>query len=116
MKIAFAQLSPVHGDTPATVALVAEAARAAAADGARLIVFPECFLTGGSFDDRAALLQAAVDIERGDLAPILLAAREADIHVVVGFYQKSGPQALNTAALIGPEASSACITRCTCRS
>lgn len=103
MKISFAQLSPVHGDTPATTALVAEAARAAAADGARLIVFPECFLTGGSFDDRASLLRAAVDIERGDLAPILEAARAADIHVVVGFYQKSGAQALNTAALIGPE-------------
>lgn len=103
MKISFAQLSPVHGDTAATIAVVADAARKAATEGAKLIVFPECFLTGGSFDDRHSLLAVAVDIERGDLAPILDASRESGIHIVVGFYQKSGTQALNTAALIGPD-------------
>lgn len=103
MKISFAQFSPVHGDTAATTRLVAQKVREAAADGARLIAFPECFLTGGSFDDRQSLLAAAINIERGDLEPILAAAREADILVVVGFYQAKGDQALNTAALIGPE-------------
>jgi len=103
MKISFAQFSPIHGDTAATTALVAEKAREAAASGNRLIAFPECFLTGGSFDDRESLVAAAVDIERGDLEPILAAARDTGIHVVVGFYQRRGDQALNTAALIGPK-------------
>ncbi|MTH62578.1 carbon-nitrogen hydrolase family protein [Paracoccus litorisediminis] len=103
MKISFAQFSPVHGDTAATTALVAEKAREAAASGSRLIAFPECFLTGGAFDDRESLVAAAVDIERGDLEPILAAARDTGIHVVVGFYQRRGDQALNTAALIGPQ-------------
>lgn len=103
MKISFAQFSPIHGDTTATTNLVAQKVRDAAADGARLIAFPECFLTGGSFDDRQSLLAAAINIERGDLEPILAAARETDILVVVGFYQAKGDQALNTAALIGPE-------------
>ena len=102
MKISFAQFSPLHGDTAATTALVAEKSREAAAQGAALIVWPECFLTGGSFDDRASLRAAAVDIEAGGLDPILSAARETGIHIVVGFYQKRGEQALNTAALIGP--------------
>ncbi|SMO96367.1 carbon-nitrogen hydrolase family protein [Paracoccus laeviglucosivorans] len=103
MKISFAQFSPVHGDTAATTRLVAEKSREAATTGARLIAFPECFLTGGSFDDRDSLLAAAIDIERGDLDPIVAVARETGIHVVVGFYQKRGAEALNTAALIGPD-------------
>lgn len=103
MKISFAQFSPVHGNTNATTLLVAEKAREAAADGSKLIAFPECFLTGGSFDDRDSLLAVAVDVERGDLEPIVQAARETGIYIVVGFYQKRGQQALNTAALIGPE-------------
>ncbi|MTH79231.1 carbon-nitrogen hydrolase family protein [Paracoccus aestuariivivens] len=103
MKISFAQFSPIHGDTAATIALVAEKSREAAGLGARLIAFPECFLTGGSFDDRASLLAAAVDIERGDLEPVIAAARDGNIHIVVGFYHKRGDEALNTAALIGPQ-------------
>ncbi len=103
MKISFAQFSPIHGDTAATTRLVAEKSRQAAATEARLIAFPECFLTGGSFDDRDSLLAAAIDIERGDLDPIVAVARETGIYVVVGFYQKRDAQALNTAALIGPD-------------
>ncbi|KXF74814.1 amidohydrolase [Paramesorhizobium deserti] len=103
MKISFAQFSPVHGGTAATTRLVAQKVREAAIDGAQLIAFPECFLTGGSFDDRESLLNAAVNIERGDLEPIIAAARETGILVVVGFYQAKGDQALNTAAVIGPE-------------
>jgi predicted amidohydrolase len=103
MKISFAQFSPVHGDTAATTKLVAEKAREAAAGGSRLIAFPECFLTGGAFDDRESLRKVAVDIDRGDLEPILAAARETGILVVVGFYQVKGERAYNTAALIGPD-------------
>lgn len=103
MLLSFAQFSPRHGDTPATIALVAEKAREAAHQKAKLIAFPECFLTGGSFESRAALTHAAVDIERGDLAPILDAARESDIYIVVGFYQVDQDNVFNTAALIGPE-------------
>ncbi len=103
MKISFAQFSPIHGDTAATTRLVAEKAREAAASGSRLIVFPECFLTGGSFDDRESLKKVSIDIERGDLEPILAAARDTGILIVVGFYQVKGDAAYNTAALIGAE-------------
>lgn len=103
MKISFAQFSPVHGDTVATTNLVAEKAREAASSGSRLLAFPECFLTGGSFDDRESLRMAAINIDRGDLEPILAAARDTGILIVVGFYQIKGAQAYNTAALIGPE-------------
>ena len=103
MKISFAQFSPVHGDTAATTGLVAGKVREAAGNGAKLVAFPECFLTGGSFDDRESLRRASIDIERGDLEPILAAARETGILVVVGFYQIKGEHAYNTAALIGPD-------------
>jgi predicted amidohydrolase len=102
MKISFAQFSPIPGDTAATTRLVAAKAREAAAGGARLIAFPECFLTGGSFDDRDSLRKASIDIERGDLEPIVAAGRDTGILIVVGFYQVKGEHAYNTSALIGP--------------
>ncbi|EIM31070.1 carbon-nitrogen hydrolase family protein [Microvirga lotononidis] len=102
MKISFAQFSPIPGDTAATTRLVAAKAREAAAGGARLIAFPECFLTGGSFDDRDSLRKASIDIERGDLEPIVAVGRDTGILIVVGFYQVKGEHAYNTSALIGP--------------
>lgn len=103
MIISYAQFSPIHGDPKRTIDLVAEKVREAGSNEARLIAFPECFLTGGSFDSRESLEAAAIDIERGDLAPILEAAKTHAIHVVVGFYQKKNHNVFNTAALIGPE-------------
>lgn len=103
MKVAVVQIPPVAGDTRATIDRVAEYVRKAAEQGAELVAFPECFLTGGSFEDRDSLLARAVDIGRGDLAPILEAAAATKIHVVVGFYQTAEGEALNTAALIGPD-------------
>lgn len=102
MLLSFAQFSPIHGNTAETIALVAEKVREAANNEAKLIAFPECFLTGGSFESRASLEAAAVNIERGDLNPILHAASEHSIYVVVGFYEKKGNSVFNTAALIGP--------------
>ncbi|MDH4572859.1 carbon-nitrogen hydrolase family protein [Salinicola acroporae] len=103
MLVSFAQFSPKHGDTKATIDLVAEKAKEAAKGGARLIAFPECFLTGGSFDSREQLKKSAVDIARGDLDPIVQASKNSLIYVVVGFYQTMGNKVFNTAALVGPQ-------------
>lgn len=103
MLLSFAQFSPKHGNTAATIELVSDKALEAAKNEARLIVFPECFLTGGSFDSRESLMNAAVDVERGDLEPIVQAARDGSIYIVVGFYQREDENIFNTAALIGPE-------------
>lgn len=103
MLLSFAQFSPRHGNTVETITLVAEKAREAANNNAKLIAFPECFLTGGSFESRESLEASAVDIDRGDLGPILHAASDFSIYIVVGFYQKKKNQVFNTAALIGPE-------------
>ncbi|SJN14499.1 hypothetical protein CZ787_15450 [Halomonas citrativorans] len=103
MLLSFAQFCPKHGNTAETITLVSEKAREAANNNAKLIAFPECFLTGGSFESRKALEASAVDIDRGDLDPILHTAKEFSIYIVVGFYQKKENQVFNTAALIGPE-------------
>ncbi|MCS2607999.1 carbon-nitrogen hydrolase family protein [Halomonas dongshanensis] len=103
MIISYAQFSPIHGDPVKTIDLVAQKVSEAGRNNAKLIAFPECFLTGGSFDSRESLVAAAINVERGDLSPILEAAKAYDIYVVVGFYQKKGSDVFNSAALIGPE-------------
>ncbi len=84
MKVALAQINPTVGDIPGNARLIAEAARAAHAQGARLVLAPELALTGYPPEDlllRPAFMAAcarAVDALAGELASL------AGLTVVVG--------------------------------
>jgi len=101
MKISAAQIHPVPGNPIQTIAKVAEVSRQAAQEGSRLIAFPECLLTGGSFDSREDLERGAIGIDA--LAPLLDVSAETGIHIIVGFYERTADAIFNTAALIGPQ-------------
>ncbi|HEY1028742.1 MAG TPA: carbon-nitrogen hydrolase family protein [Pseudomonas sp.] len=101
MKISVAQIHPVPGNPHQTIDKVAEVSRQAAADGSRLIAFPECLLTGGSFNSREDLEKGAIELDA--LAPLLAVSAETGIHIIVGFYERNPETVFNTAALIGPQ-------------
>lgn len=87
MRVAAAQLAPSYMHREATIDVVLDAMGTAAADGARLIVFPETFVPGypswadfthaSAFDDatqKAAYsiyLDNAIDVARGDLDTVV---------------------------------------------
>ena len=101
MKISVAQIHPVPGNPTQTIEKVAELSRQTAHEGSRLIAFPECLLTGGSFDSREDLERGAIDIDA--LAPLLAVSAQTGIYIITGFYERRPDAIFNTAALIGPE-------------
>lgn len=114
MKISVAQIHPVAGNPLETIDKVAEVSRQAAAEGSRLIAFPECLLTGGSFNSREDLERGAIELDA--LAPLLAVSAQTGAYIVVGFYERNPETVFNTAALIGPQGIVACIASATCRS
>ncbi|MEM8903853.1 MAG: carbon-nitrogen hydrolase family protein [Actinomycetota bacterium] len=105
MRVAAAQLPPAYLDREATIDRVLETMARAADQGAELVVFPETFVPGypswvdfthaSHFDHPdqrrafAQYLAAAVDIERGDLDPVVEAASEHGQFVYLGVAERS---------------------------
>ncbi|HEY0857761.1 MAG TPA: carbon-nitrogen hydrolase family protein [Albitalea sp.] len=121
-KIAIIQRPPVLLDREATLARAAEAVAEAAAAGAALVVLPETFVPGypswgwrlaagtdGALMGQlhARLLANAVDLSRGELAPLCNAARSHEVTVVCGINERDlslgGGTLYNTAVAIGPD-------------
>jgi len=105
VKVAAAQLAPAYLDRDATLNRVLDAIEEAAAAGVSLIVFPETFVPGypswadysnaSAFDDAgqkaafARYVDAAVDLERGDLDRVVSAASRLGIFVYLGVAERS---------------------------
>ena len=96
------QMDPVLGDRAGNLARVVEHLRAAAKAGSRLVVFPECALSGYAFET-AAEAQAAADTIPGDSSEALgRACAETGCAVVCGLLEREGERLYNTAVVVGP--------------
>ena len=87
LRIALAQVNPTVGDLAGNAALVRASAADAAAQGARLVVFPELVLTGYPVEDlalRPSFQQASRDAVL-DLALGLQADGHGDVTCLVGY-------------------------------
>jgi NAD+ synthetase len=101
VKIALAQLNPRIADFPANLAKAREACAQARREGATLLVFPECFLTGyppRDLLDRFDFMKEAVEAVK------LLSRESRDLAIVVGTPwpnpSKEGRRLINAAALL----------------
>lgn len=97
------QLEPVFGDVVANLALIEQAVRQAAADGAELVVLPELCTTGYVFADRAEADTLAEPVTGPTVAALAALAAELGLHLVAGFAERDGAQLFNSAALLGPQ-------------
>ena len=87
LRVALAQMNPTVGDLDGNAALVLDAAREAAAQGAHLVAFPEMALTGYPVED-LALRRSFVEASRAtllDVARRLDQEELGDLVVVLGF-------------------------------
>ncbi|MET9801838.1 carbon-nitrogen hydrolase family protein [Streptomyces sp. NPDC006368] len=85
LRVAAAQACPVAGDVEANAGVVAAMVREAAEGGARVVVFPEKFLTGYEPGLIAAEPErCAVQVEDGRLRGVQEACRESGVVAVVG--------------------------------
>lgn len=106
LAVAAAQSTPVFLDRSATLTVVVAEIERAAADGARLVVFPESFVPGypdwvwrhppmGDGDWYARFSAQAVDVDGADLDPVRDAARTAGAWVALGVTERLRSGTLN---------------------
>lgn len=103
VKVASVQTNPKIADVAfnleKSVAFIREAAR----QGAKLIVFPECALTGYCFENREEAKKAAL-YSNGDWSKkITEEAKAADVYIITGFIEERNEKLYNSLAVIGPE-------------
>ena len=101
--IACCQIAPVLGDVPANTALTVAAIRAAAEDGAALVVLPELASSGYMLADRAEALAAAQTSDGPTITAWAELARELGIVIVGGFCERDDAgDPRNSAVLVDP--------------
>jgi nitrilase len=123
-KLAVIQRAPIYLQRDQTIRAAVTAIAEAATAGAQLVVFPEAFIPGypawiwrlrpatdGAIGARihSLLLNNAVSMKRGDLSPIVAAAREYAVTIVCGANERDddfgGGTLYNTVLVFGPDGS-----------
>jgi predicted amidohydrolase len=75
----------------------------AAAEGALLVVYPECALTGYCFDSKEEALAQAVPLPGPTTLAIAQRCRQLGVWAIVGLLERDGDRLFNACALIGPD-------------
>ena len=101
--VAAAQTAPRIGDTAGNLREISRVLEHAAGRGARLVVFPECALTGYNHASRAEASAVAETLPGPTSRHLGAITRELGVHIVFGLLEKDGQRLYNSAALIGPE-------------
>ncbi|WP_206811671.1 carbon-nitrogen hydrolase family protein [Paradesulfitobacterium ferrireducens] len=103
VKVAAVQMDPKIGqlelNLEQTRAFVQEAAR----EGAKLVVFPECSLTGYCFASEEEARSKALVIGDQWTTQLHKLAAQLDVYVIVGFVELLREDIYNTFLVVGPE-------------
>jgi predicted amidohydrolase len=102
VKVAAVQMAPRLMKNGENLATILSAVRKAAADQAKLIVFPECSLTGYIFYSRQEALPFAETIPGPSTEKVASLCRELKVYVIWGLLERDGDRLFNAAALVGP--------------
>lgn len=103
IKVAVAQMDPQLAQNAPNLARALALFAEATTQGARLVVFPECAISGYGFADLAAGYAAAEPIPGPATSAFAGACAAADVYAVVGLLERAaGGRIYNAAALIGP--------------
>jgi predicted amidohydrolase len=104
-KIAAAQIDCRLGDKQANFDSLRTALGQAAAGGARLVVFPECTLTGYCFPSKEAAWPLAETLPGPATEVVALQCRRLGVWVVFGLLEREERSGalFNACALVGPE-------------
>ncbi len=75
----------------------------AAGNGADLVIFPECALTGYQFESREEATAAAQTVPGPATRSVSSLCTELNIHIIFGMLEKSKDILYNTSVLVGPK-------------
>lgn len=99
MRIALAQAAGTPGDVEANLADVGRLSTEAAGAGARLVIFPEAFVSGYNLEP-GRIAELAEPADGPSVTRLRALAREAGIAILCGFYERDGDTVFNSAALV----------------
>ncbi len=102
IKVAGVQMDVAIGDKARNLDRIIKSIEAAALDGAKLIVFPECAVTGYCFESREESLPFAESVPGPSTEQLAAVCRRFEVSVVVGLLEKDGERLFNTCVLVGP--------------
>ena len=103
VKLAAVQMEPKIMKNKENLDKILQKMRTAASNGADLIVFPECALTGYVFASREEAVPFAETIPGPATAKLADCCQELGVHTVVGLLEKDADRCFNTAVLVGPQ-------------
>ena len=103
MRVAVAQIEPKIAEPKRNLDACLAWLEAAAAQGAELLVLPECAIPGYVFDSAEEALPFAEEIPGPSTDVLSAACRRLGVHVVCGLLEVDGDGLLNAAVLIGPD-------------
>lgn len=103
LNIAGIQIKPEIGNKEANLHRCLKIIQKVAERGARLIVFPECVLTGYCFSSLQEAIPLAETIPGPSTNEIAKLCHDLQVYVVIGMLEMDGQKYYNAAALLGPE-------------
>jgi 5-aminopentanamidase len=103
MKVAAVQMDVKIFDKQGNLGMVLARLESAAQEGAKLVVFPECALTGYCFDSKEEAMPEAETVPGPASERLVAAAKRLDCTVVVGMLERMGNQVYNAAAVVSPQ-------------
>lgn len=95
IKVAAAQMDSLLFDKPANTEKIINMINTAANNGAKLVVFPECALTGYIITDRSSAIFVAETVPGPSTDEIARCCQTNGVYAVVGLVEKEGGKAYN---------------------
>ena len=102
-SIACAQIDCRIGDVESNRSKVIDRIGEAADRAARLVIFPECAITGYAFESLEEAAQFAEPIDGPTAEAVSRACQQTGLYAVVGFIEKEGSRYYNAGMLAGPD-------------
>jgi predicted amidohydrolase len=111
-RVAAVQMDPKLGDRAANRGAMLAHLEAAASQGAHLVVFPECALSGYVYGSAAEASPAAETVPGETSEAFATACRRLNLYAIVGLLEREGETLYNSAFVVGPEGLIACYRKC----
>jgi 5-aminopentanamidase len=103
MRVAVAQIDPKLAEKERNLDACLARLDEAVAQGAELLVLPECAIPGYMFESAGEALPYAEEIPGPSTEALEEACRRTGVHVVCGLLERDGDRLHNAAVLVGPD-------------
>jgi predicted amidohydrolase len=103
VRVAVAQIEPKLGEKDRNLEACLARLEGASADGAQLLVLPECAIPGYMFDSAAEAMPFAEEVPGPSTEALAAACRRLGVHAVCGLLERDGDELYNVAVLVGPD-------------